>query len=172
MVSSDEFSRFTTHRKALRTTNPIGEQRSTYWLSLPWTYSLPLALSSMAIHYLISQSLFIARTEVLSPLGKVEEVSYMEVGYSPLAILLALLFGSGMVTAMILNGFRKLKPCILVGNNSLAIAAACQRPEGDEGAHLRKVQWGVVRRPGNGVPGHCTFTSHDVEEPEVGKLYL
>jgi hypothetical protein len=141
MLSADEFSRFSSHRKALRTTNPKGEQRSTYWLSLPWTYALPLAVCGSVLHWLISQSLFIARTEILDTYGQPEEISYMEVGYSPLAILVGLLFGSGMVLGLILNGLRKLRQCVLVGNNSLAIAAACQRPEKDVDAQLKRVQW-------------------------------
>jgi hypothetical protein len=172
MVSADEFSRFGSHRKALRTTNPRGEQRSTYWLSLPWTYALPIAATSSVLHWLISQSLFIARTEILDTYGQPESISYMEVGYSPLAILLALLFGSGMVLGLILNGFRKLRPCVLVGNNSLAIAAACQRPEKDVDAQLRRVQWSAVRHAEGGQPGHCCFTSEDVEEPRLGELYI
>lgn len=96
----------------------------------------------------------------------------MEIGYSPLAILLALLFGSGMVLGMILNGFRNLKPCVLVGNNSLAIAAACRRPERDVGAEVKKVRWGAIHHEENGRPGHCCFTSEEVENPREGDLYM
>jgi hypothetical protein len=133
MVSADEWSRFAVQRKGLRTTDPISLQRSTYWSSLPWTYALPLATD-----WLISQSLFVARTEILNTRGEPEQISYMDVGYSPLAVLIALLFGSGMVIAMILNGFMKLNPCVLVGNHSLAIAAACHRPDGDDGCEARR----------------------------------
>jgi hypothetical protein len=172
MVSASEWARFTTQRKALRTTSPRGQQRSTYWLSLPWTYSLPLAATSMILHYFISQSLFVARTEVLDTSGNAERTSYMVIGFSPRAILFALLFGTGMVLGMIINGFRKLDPCILVGNNSLAIAAACQRPETDIDAHLKRVQWGAVRQEHAGIPGHCTFTSFELESPLLGKSYI
>lgn len=173
MVSADEWSRFTLHRKALRTTNPRGEQRSTYWLSLPWTYALPLAIASSVLHWLISQSLFVARTEILDTYGNPESISYMEVGYSPLAILTALLFGCGMIVAMILNGFRKLKGGILVGNNSLAISAACHRSVNDVGAELKKVQWGALHHElDDGTPGHCCFSSEEVEPPRVGVLYI
>ncbi len=96
----------------------------------------------------------------------------MEVGYSPLAIPLALLFGTGMVLGMILNGLRKLRPCVLVRNNSLAIAAACQRPEKDVDAHLKKVQWDAVSHEEDGRPGHCCFTSEDVESPRLGNLHI
>jgi hypothetical protein len=68
----------------------------------------------------------------------------MEVGYFPLAILLAFLFGSGMVLGVILNGPRKLRPCVSVGNNSFAIVAACQGLDEDIDAHLRRVQWGAA----------------------------
>lgn len=172
MLSADEFCRLSTHRKALRTTNRRGLQRSTYWLSLPWTYGLPLAISSSVLHWLISQALFLSRTEILDTYGQTEENSYMEIGYSPLAILLALLFGLGMVVAMILNGLRKLTSGVLVGNNSLAIAAACHRPKGDEDAYLKRVQWGAVRHEQDGLPGHCCFTSEEVEPPKLGELYI
>jgi len=171
MVSADEWSRFTTTRKTLRTTDPVGMQRSTYWLSLPWTYALPLAAASSVLHWLISQSLFVARTEVLSTEGEPEPVSYMAVGYSPLAILFSLLFGSAMVLGMIVNGARKLKGGILVGNNSLAIAAACQRPEKDCDAYLKPVMWGALKGE-EGKEQHCCFTSMEVEPPKVGELYI
>lgn len=173
MVSADEWSRFTLHRKALRTTDPKGEQRSTHWLSLPWTYALPLAIASSVLHWLISQSLFVARTEILDTYGVPEPISYMEVGYSPLAILISLLFGSGMVLAMIANGTRKLKGGVLVGNNSLAISAACHRSTNDTGAELRRVKWGALHHQlDDGTPGHCCFTSEEVEPPRVGDLYI
>jgi hypothetical protein len=173
MVSADEYSRFSIQRKALRTTDPRGLQRSTYWLSLPWTYALPLAIASSLLHWLISQSLFVARTEIIDTFGNPEPISYMEVGYSPLAILLALLFGSCMVLAMIFNGARRLKGGVLVGNNSLAISAACHRSVDDVGAELKRVKFGALHHQlGNGAPGHCCFSSEEVKPPRVGELYI
>ncbi|CAG8977573.1 hypothetical protein HYALB_00008349 [Hymenoscyphus albidus] len=172
MVSSDEWSRFSTHQKALRTTMPKGQQRSTYWLSLPWTFALPLSAASATLHYLISQSLFIARTEILDTNGELEKPSFIQLAYPPLAWLVAGSFGTMMVVVMVLTGFRKLKPCVLVANNSLAIAAACHNTVGDEGAELRKVGWGAVKHDDDGSPGHCTFTSREVETPREGALYI
>ena len=171
MVSANEWSRFTMHRKTLRTSDPAGLQRSTYWLSLPWTYGFPLAAASSLLHWLISQSLFVARTAILDTHGNTEPISYMAIGYSPLAILVSIAFGSAMVITMIINGARKLDGGILVGNNSLAIAAACQRPKGDVDAHLKAVKWGaLVGGDNNGKP-HCCFTSLEVEEPKIGEVY-
>jgi hypothetical protein len=48
-----------------------------------------------------------------------------------LSILLALLFRSRTVVGLIMNGFRKLRPCALVENNSLTITIACWRLEKD-----------------------------------------
>lgn len=62
-----------------------------------------------------------------------------------------------MVLAMTLNGFRRLDPGVLVGNNSLAIAAACQRPEWDSDAHLRAVRWGGCEGAGGGEAGSLCF---------------
>jgi len=171
MVSADEWSRFTMHRKTLRTTDPVGLQRSTYWLSLPWTYGFPLAAASSTLHWLISQSLFVARTAVLDTYGEAEPLSYMAIGYSPLAILMSTLFGIAMVITMILNGSRKLHGGILVGNNSLAIAAACQRPRKDVDAHLKAVKWGALVGGDENGKQHCCFTSLEVEEPKVGQEY-
>jgi hypothetical protein len=86
MVSADEWDRFTMQRKALRTMHlhgELGEQRSTYWMSLLWTYALPLTTASSLLRWLILQSLFIARTEALNTDGNPEPISYVEVGYSP-----------------------------------------------------------------------------------------
>jgi hypothetical protein len=87
--------------------------------------------------------MFIVRTEILDTCGHPEPISHMEVGVSPLVISPALLLGSGMVLGMILNYFRKSEPCVLVGNNSLAIAAACQRLEKDVDAQLKRIQKGA-----------------------------
>jgi hypothetical protein len=121
---------------------------------------------------MISQSLFVTRTEILDTNGAPEPISFMEIGYSPIAILTSLLFGSAMVVGLVLNGYRKLRPCVLVGNNSLAISAACHRPSEEMGAHLKKVRWGAVLHEKDGIPGHCCFTSGEVEEPKVGGRYL
>ena len=77
-----------------------------------------------------------------------------------------------MVLAMILTGLRKLKLAVLVGNNSLAIAAACHCPDDDIGAEMKKVSWGAVSHESDGVPGHCCFTSKEVEIPRDGGLYI
>lgn len=143
-----------------------------YLLSLPWTHALPVALSSSMLHWLISQFMSKARTDILDtysqpPTRLVSGSLVLSTGD-----LAALLFGSGMVLGMVLNGFRKLKPGVLVGNNSLAITAACQSPKKEIDAQVRRMQWGAVEPPEGGRPGYYCFTSQDVESPRLGELYI
>ena len=58
---ADKWSRFLqpTGEKALRVSWPVGMQRSSYMLSLPLSYSIPLMIAMMAPHSLISQSIFL-----------------------------------------------------------------------------------------------------------------
>ena len=50
--------------KSLRTTTPRGSQRSKYYLHLPYTYSIPLLVASALLHWLISESIFLARVDM------------------------------------------------------------------------------------------------------------
>ena len=50
MLAASEWSQFAVHRKGLRVSSPDKDQRSTYWLQLPWLYSLPLGISAAILH--------------------------------------------------------------------------------------------------------------------------
>lgn len=45
-------------KKPLRVSAPRGIQRSTYFISMPWRYGVPLISSISVLHWLISQSIF------------------------------------------------------------------------------------------------------------------
>jgi hypothetical protein len=47
----------------LRVSYPVGKQVSTYRLQLPYRYSIPLLIISVALHYLVSQSIFLIIVE-------------------------------------------------------------------------------------------------------------
>lgn len=55
------------HLKPLRVSEPVGIQRSSYFISLPLSYGVPLNLFSAVFHWLISQSFFLARVTALLP---------------------------------------------------------------------------------------------------------
>lgn len=61
MHLAHEYSGYAKQRKPLRVSTPRGLQRSTYYLQLPYVYSVPLIVLSSALHWLISQSIFLAR---------------------------------------------------------------------------------------------------------------
>jgi hypothetical protein len=127
---------------------------------------------SGGLHWLMSQSLFLALVTVYDEAGELDEGnSISTVGYSCIAIFCALILGSLAVLGGIANGFRKYDDGIpLVGSCSAAISAACHRLSEDSMAHLKPVKWGVVE--GNrGRVGHCSFSSFEVERPVTGRLY-
>src|SRR3954447_4517194 len=64
----------------------------TYWLQLPWSYSMPLIILAGVLHWLVGRSLFLVRIAVYGWNSARE--SWRDIsacGYSPLAILLVML---------------------------------------------------------------------------------
>ena len=173
MLAGSEWSRFASHRKSLRVSSPKGSQRSTYWLQLPWTYSLPLSIASAILHWLVSQSIFLVRIDSYDPHHNLDpSTSFSSCGYSAYALVITMIVGSVMFLALLCNGFRRLDTRMpLVGSCSLAISAACHRPPDDDEASLLPVQWGAVSHETARRPGHCCFTSFDVEQPIEGQKY-
>lgn len=82
-----EFSSLYRARKPLRVSEPAGAQRSSYPISLPFRYGVPLSVSSGVTSWLLSQSLFLARITALHPDGTPDRAnSFSTTGYSPIAI--------------------------------------------------------------------------------------
>jgi hypothetical protein len=190
MTTADEWSRYASTRKGLRVTSPTSpHQRRTYWLQLPWKFSLPLLISSSVMHWLVSQSIFLVNLKINLPtnqpptettLQKHPEFSFASAngtitacGYSNFAIISAIGVGILMLAALFVISALKLQPGIpLAGNCSWAISAACHAPAGDRDAALKQVQWGAVSHGSEeGGLGHCCFTSLEVERPQLGRLY-
>ena len=177
MLLAKEWTGFANHRKHLRITSPKGQQRGTYWLQLPYRYSIPLLAASSLLHWLVSQSIFLARLTILDPTG-VEDIeqSFSTCGYSNIAIIFVIGFGSILPLIAIAHGFRKYPRGIpLAANCSAAISSACHPPEGDIDAASKPLQWGVtgevVETNAGERIGHCSFTSLEVTAPVDGQLY-
>ena len=95
MLRSKEYLRFSTRRKALRVSAPVGAQRSTYWLQVPYRDAV-LAMAAMALlHWLISQSQFLARIKFYNYDYEliVNDASTNGTGWSPIALMFALILG-------------------------------------------------------------------------------
>jgi hypothetical protein len=170
MHLGSEWSSFSSQRKPLRVTNPRGEQRSTYWLQLPYKYGIPLMLASACMHWLISQSFFL---EIVKFPRSSDEGAYEAVtcGYSVLPIVVTLALGGVMLISMLLNACRWRRTGMpVVGTSSAAISAACHPEDGADSS--LPLQWGVVEQyMSEGGVGRCAFSSELVTSPVEGALY-
>lgn len=166
---------------------PVGIQRSSYFLSLPYRFSLPLMVCSGLLHRLISQSVFVMQIVGYaspdfhrdhSPDGSI-------VGYSSIGIILSMLLGGTTVLVLVLLGsFKKYTvkqpkdrsesppyPRPLVSTCSAAISAAFHAHGDDTDVGLLPIRWGYVSDlPGKG-PGRFTFTTaRDVWYPSEDQI--
>lgn len=171
MLAAKEWSDFGCQRKAIRvSSDPRGQQRARYFLQLPFRFSIPLLLLSIVMHWMLSQSIFVVAIEIREDLTP-PSWHIVTCGYSPIAIIFVILTSFIMVVSVLITGCFQLSSSIpVVGSCSLAIAAACHHPDGfaQPEAPLVPLKWGVMRRPEDGIAGHCGFSTEDVVAPEVG----
>ena len=59
ILVANEWDRFGKIRKPLRVTEPQGHQRSSYFVSVPLKYGLPILVAFGGLHYTVSQSVFV-----------------------------------------------------------------------------------------------------------------
>lgn len=173
---TNEYGGFSKVRKPLRVSNPHGNQRSTFYLNLPYRYAVPIISLSGVLHWFISQSLFLVKINIYDPqnthlpdetLSLVPEASIAVCGFSVLPMIATLVLGGSMV--IILNGFglSKLKGDVpTAGSCSAAISAACHGNEGANG-----VMWGKMPMNCTGQIGHLCFSGDMVESPVRGEMY-
>ncbi|KAG0128318.1 hypothetical protein HOY82DRAFT_31421 [Tuber indicum] len=175
MFMAKEWMDFAIKRKPLRVSQPIGKQRSTYWLQLPYRYSLPLMALKSITHLCASQGIFLAKFEVFSPLGETFKV-VSTVGYSVVGIALLMVSGFIHLIVLFVVGSKKYPLGMpLAGSCSAAIAAACHPPEGDMDASYEPLMWGTVPAKSGSTAepevGHCSLSSLPVDQPIIGHLY-
>ncbi|KAJ5816561.1 hypothetical protein N7447_008794 [Penicillium robsamsonii] len=187
ILAAAEYSSYGVKRKPLRVTWPIkgSQQRSTYWLSVPYQYNAPILVLYMVLHWLVSQSIFYL---VLVPYDMHDERNNLStvssLSYSSTPILLSVLVGALMMLILFTLAFRKFDSVIpLASSSSAAISAACHPPKDEnlDTAALGLVKWGqtispapwaMVRFQGlNDQEEHCSFTSLDTVSPTTMKLY-
>ena len=165
MLMEQEFQTYARRPRRLRVSLPADGQKSTYYLQLPFRYAIPLILASGLMHWLISQSLFIAHILSYNTAGeRYLKNDVITCGYSPIAIICSIATGSLMVVTMIIISFRKYKPGLpLAKNCSRTIQAACFRLSDDFKAATSSVMWGVVKdEDGFSLYG---FSSRDLRRP-------
>lgn len=172
MLLMEEWSGFAHERKPLRVSSPVGKQRSSYWLQLPYKYGIPLLFISCVLHWCVSQSIFPVHVIEIDEVDQVDSpYSISTCGYSNIAIISVILLGSIVILLGILAGSRKYKAGMpLVGSCSAAISAACHPFSNDPDASLLPVLWGAVKTDEGSVK-HCCFSSLDVSPPIEGEVY-
>lgn len=116
--------------KALRVTNPRGQQNSTYFLQLPYRYSVPLLTIAILLHWVLSGCIYLLVTKgdyfessgLEGPFG-----SSITLGFSEKSLFTMLILSITLAFMPPIFGHISLPPnSVVVGSNSLAIAAACQ----------------------------------------------
>lgn len=168
-----EWNSFATKRKGLRVTRPLGLQRSTHFLQLPYRWAIPLTATSGVLHWLLSQALFLVRIETRDRNGNRAPTSICACGYSPLSFLVFFCVFFTLIGAVIFLVLRLVEIRIPPARHrSNIISAACHPPLDDVDPHLKEVQWGVVEKSGEQSIGHCTFTSQEVTTPQEGAFYV
>lgn len=170
IAGADEWNRLATGRKSLRVTQPYGRQRSTYFLQLPYKWSIPLTVISGTLHWLVSQTFFLVRLDPINDDHGPSEVSAC--GFSLLSFTVLFSFLAVLQCAIGIVGLRKMPMnAPTAASCSLAISAACHPPPGDANAHLAKVQWGVTENEVVTGFRHCSLSSKPVSTPEQGETY-
>jgi hypothetical protein len=166
MLLGRETSAFAAKRKPLRTTAPTGHQNSTYWLQLPFRYSIPLMALMAVLHWLVSRSIFLFEVTFYNLHGNlVQDFSTNACGYSGQAIILALSLGALIMLMLFGLTLRKLTPGIpAMGSCSMAISAACHANPQERKPEVLELMYGVV--PGSGLDEqgreHVGFSSREV----------
>ena len=173
MLLVEKWAGFAHERKVLRVSWPIGRQRFSYWLQLPYKYDVSLLIVSGLLHWLVSQSLFLAHLIRLHDSLPVD--SFFDVistcGYSFIVIIFVIILGSIILLLGILAGSKKYNSDTpLVGSCSAVISAACHFLKNDPNASLLPLMWGAVETEKGSVK-HCCFSSLDVSPPVEGEVY-
>lgn len=161
MLANREWHRYaagTNERKPLRVSSPVGFQRSSYYISMPWRYGIPLLVTMAILHWILSQSVFVLPIETVRSDGTVDTNNHFStVGFSIwpmisgklmtlmifllpllyyyLTVLIKSLFGLAMLvglllmSAVIICGLQRYQGGMPMGATcSAVISAACHQP--------------------------------------------
>ncbi|KAK4213941.1 hypothetical protein QBC37DRAFT_315312 [Rhypophila decipiens] len=138
--------------RKLRVSQPRGKQRSTFFLSVPYRYALPLLVLSTAEKWLASQTIFFTAVDEYGGDGnrRSGNLSTSTLLFSNLAMfcLLIVLFLSwvGLFVLGVVRSFPAGKP--MLGACSRVIAASCHLPVevgADSDVAAGAISWGAIR---------------------------
>lgn len=183
-----EWATYGNKRQGLRVSQRRSDyQRSSYFLTVPYAFGIPLQISSALLHWLMSQSIFLARVNVYSgePFVHFPVSIINTVGYSPIALFFLILLWIILLVGIYLTGilFKFKSPIPIVGSCSLAISAACHPliwEQHNGGIALKEVMWGMtLAEPVDENVRvetieeieteirHCSFSAEEVISPQT-----
>jgi hypothetical protein len=172
MMLVGKWNSFSQRRHSLRVTVPLGEQKSQYYLTIPYRYAVPLLVITGAFHWLISDSFFLVSLAAFRDNEILPQDSVYAIGYSALSIALAAATCFSLMAIMTFKSLQRYKVGMPVaGSCSVVISAACHKAELEEAPQLKKVMWGVVKDANGEESGHCAFTLKLVKPPVEGEFY-
>jgi hypothetical protein len=159
MFIAEDWSLLATKANTLMVSSPVGKQRGSWLLGLPMTFGILLTMLHVLGHWIVSQSIFMVQADIYdSEDGTVEHMS--DGGYSPIAIILALVVGVLIYLSAVGLGFRKFNPGSppVVSTCSAAISGAIHPgiPH-DERTIYEEVRWAEVGPGWSTSVGHCSI---------------
>jgi hypothetical protein len=179
--------------KGLRVSSPLldTKQRSTYFLSLPYRWSIPTTIMVTFFHWLVTEVFFFVQVNVYadnsaaSSSETMKSIRYLFVSKTTLWFIVIPLGGLIIFALIIISLWKTFPSNIpLAGCCSASLAAACQPSRLQQDASgmtklfpanlaTKALRWGVVERPSEmpfGI-GHATFTVDEVPTLEKEKMY-
>ncbi|KAI0099440.1 hypothetical protein F4814DRAFT_442966 [Daldinia grandis] len=132
-----EWSLFREGYQPLRVTNPKGGQYSTYRLQLPYKYSIPLIATSIFLHWLLSNTIYLfisiggyfSTDMFLSGIAadpSLPPSTAIALGYSGYSLLVMLVVSCFLILLPAILSIKRLPSnMVIIGSNSLALSAAC-----------------------------------------------
>jgi len=174
MILAADYNNFAIHRRPLRVSFPRGEQRSTWYLTIPYQYAIPILTTFTLIHWSVSEGLFYVQVLPYTIYGKpIPSAELVTCAVSTLPLELGLFLMIGVFIVIGFLGSRRLKASKMpiAREWSVAISAACHPPRLDLDAAFKPVRWGVVEDDTNALYPHCSFSSKEVKEPKVNVQY-
>lgn len=173
LIAAD-YNSFAVNRAPLRVSFPQGEQRSTFYLTIPYGYAIPLLVGFTLIHWFISEGLFYVQVMPYDLYANaVPSELLITCGVSTIPLIVGLLLAVVIflvISSICSRSFKDSKMPLALGM-SVVVSAACHAPYNDSDAAYKPVQWGVVANGPDDSFLHCTFTSQEVKEPKLDVQY-
>lgn len=170
-----EWSSFHLTKQTLRVSNPEGEQRSTPFLELPLSWTIPTLTLMTCLHWMISQSIFYSVFKYHKWHGSSWDVIFDGgVAWSPFAIIISIVIGGVMLLGLwFVALFVKLPGEVpIVRSCSAAISAACHGPEWDMNASMNALSYGSVEDSSVNRTEHAAFCSGETRPLKQGVVYI